>query len=326
MPLSISPRSPRRFAICSARSDECSPACVRSGSSNSDCARRSRTWSRSGGAAAGDPLRGDDLRGVRGPRGYRRHHDLPDCTRGSGQRRPPRRAEGRPDRNRTPQRPPATARRGQARRRRRRKRAARRGEIGLRPSRHQRTRPRNRRPVELLQQVRRRICGGRGVALSNGGRAEAPKGRGSGAVKILIVDDHPIVRAGLRRLLAAQPEAEVCEAAGGREALTAFKGQRPDVVILDLNLPDIGGIEIITRLKTADLDSRILVLSMHSDRLHARHALQAGARGYASQNISPDDPLEAISLVAAGGTYIEREIAEELAFSTPTRWTISPRA
>ena len=135
-------------------------------------------------------------------------------------------------------------------------------------------------------------------------------------MKILIVDDHPIVRAGLRRLLAAQPEAEVCEATSGREALTAFKGQRPDVVILDLNLPDIGGIEIITRLKTADLDSRILVLSMHSDRLHARHALQAGARGYASKNIAPDELLEAISLVAAGGTYIEREIAEELAFSS----------
>ena len=134
--------------------------------------------------------------------------------------------------------------------------------------------------------------------------------------RIVLVDDHPIVRAGLRRLLAAQPEAEVCEAASGREALTAFNGQRPDLVILDLNLPDIGGLEIIRRLKTAHPEARILVLSMHSDRLHARHALQAGAAGYTSKNIAPVELLEAISIVAAGGTYIEREIAEELAFSS----------
>jgi two-component system, NarL family, invasion response regulator UvrY len=135
-------------------------------------------------------------------------------------------------------------------------------------------------------------------------------------VKILIIDDHPIVRAGLRRLLSAQPEAEVCEAASGREALTAFNGQRPDLVILDLNLPDVGGLEIIRRLKTADPEARILVLTMHGDRLHARHALQAGAAGYTSKNIAPAELLEAISLVATGGTYIEREIAEELAFSS----------
>jgi two-component system invasion response regulator UvrY len=134
-------------------------------------------------------------------------------------------------------------------------------------------------------------------------------------VKILIVDDHPIVRAGLRRLLAALPQAQICEAASGREGLTAFKGQRPDLVILDLNLPDIGGLEIITRLKTADPEARIIVLSMHNDRLHARRALQAGAAGYVSKNIPPEELLEAIELVAGGGTYIEREIAEELAFS-----------
>lgn len=135
-------------------------------------------------------------------------------------------------------------------------------------------------------------------------------------MKILIVDDHPIVRAGLRRLLAARPQAEVCEAASGREALSVFKGQRPDLVILDLNMPDIGGLEIIMRLKTADPQARIMVLSMHNDRLHAKHALQAGATGYVSKNIPPDELLEAIARVAAGGTYIEREIAEELAFSS----------
>jgi len=134
-------------------------------------------------------------------------------------------------------------------------------------------------------------------------------------VKILIVDDHPIVRAGLRRLLAGQQETEVREATSGKEALLAFRRQRPDVVILDLNLPDIGGLEIIGRLKTADPEARILVLSMHDDRIHVTRALQAGAAGYVSKTIPPAELLEAIRRVAGGRTYVEREIAEELVFS-----------
>jgi two-component system, NarL family, invasion response regulator UvrY len=134
-------------------------------------------------------------------------------------------------------------------------------------------------------------------------------------VKILIVDDHPIVRAGLRRLLAAQPEAEVWEATSGKEALSTFKGRRPDLVILDLNLPDIGGLEIIARLKIADPEARIVVLSMHDDHIHVTRAVQAGAAGYVSKNVPPDELLEAIRRVASGHTYIEREIAEELVFS-----------
>jgi len=134
-------------------------------------------------------------------------------------------------------------------------------------------------------------------------------------VKILIVDDHPIVRDGLRRLLGAEPAAEVWEAASGREALSAFRGQRPELVILDLNLPDIGGLEIITRLKTVDPGVRILVLSVHEDRIHVTRALQAGAAGYVSKNIPPDELLQAIRRVAGGRTYVEREIAEELVFS-----------
>jgi two-component system invasion response regulator UvrY len=110
-------------------------------------------------------------------------------------------------------------------------------------------------------------------------------------VKILIVDDHPIVRAGLRRLLAAEPAAEIGEAASGKEALSAFRGRRPDLVILDLNLPDIGGLEIIARLKIIDSEARILVLSMHDDHIHVTRALQAGAAGYVSKTIPPEELL-----------------------------------
>jgi two-component system invasion response regulator UvrY len=135
-------------------------------------------------------------------------------------------------------------------------------------------------------------------------------------VKILIVDDHPIVRAGLRRLLAAEPAAEIGEAASGKEALSAFRGRRPDLVILDLNLPDIGGLEIIARLKIIDSEARILVLSMHDDQIHVTRALQAGAAGYVSKTIPPEELLQAIRRVAGGRTYVEREIAEELVFSS----------
>ena len=140
-------------------------------------------------------------------------------------------------------------------------------------------------------------------------------------MKVLIVEDHPIVRNGLRRLLAAEGELEIREAANGKEALSVFREQRPGLVILDLNLPGIGGLEVIARLKIADPNARILVLSMHDDEIHVTRALHAGAAGYVSKNAPPDEILEAIRRVAAGHTYLEHEIAEELAFSSVrTSW------
>jgi two-component system, NarL family, invasion response regulator UvrY len=135
-------------------------------------------------------------------------------------------------------------------------------------------------------------------------------------VKILIVDDHPIVRAGLKRLLAAEPEIEVREAASGREALSVFREQQPTLVILDLNLPGIGGLEVLAHLKAIHPDARVLVLSMHDDEIHITRALRAGAAGYLTKNAPPEELLEAIGRVAAGHTYIEREIAEGLVFAS----------
>ena len=140
-------------------------------------------------------------------------------------------------------------------------------------------------------------------------------------MKVLIVEDHPIVRNGLRRLLAAEGELEIREAGNGKEALSVFREQRPGLVILDLNLPGIGGLEVIARLNIADPNARVLVLSMHDDEIHVTRALQVGAAGYVSKNAPPDEILEAIRRVAAGHTYLEHEIAEELAFSSVrTSW------
>lgn len=132
-------------------------------------------------------------------------------------------------------------------------------------------------------------------------------------MNILIVDDHPIVRSGLQRLLAAEAQ-EIREAATGQSALSIVRASRPTLIILDLNLPGISGLEVIERLKVIDPKARILVLSMHDDPMHVQRALQAGAAGYVTKNARPDEIIEAVRRVASGGTYVEHAVAEELVF------------
>ena len=131
-------------------------------------------------------------------------------------------------------------------------------------------------------------------------------------MRVLIVDDHAIVRDGLSRLLASEGRHEILMAANGREALAMGRADRPDLVILDLNLPGLGGLELLGRLAQAS-SSKILVLSMHAEPLYARRALEAGAHGYVSKNAAPDELLTAIRRVAGGGRYVEAEIAQALA-------------
>jgi len=131
-------------------------------------------------------------------------------------------------------------------------------------------------------------------------------------VKILVVDDHAIVRDGLARLLAADGDHAVSHAADGREALALARTLRPDLIVLDLNLPGLGGLELLRRLVQAD-HAKILVLSMHAEPLYARRALDAGAAGYVSKNVAPGELLAAVRRVAAGGRYVEAEIAQALA-------------
>ena len=132
-------------------------------------------------------------------------------------------------------------------------------------------------------------------------------------MKILVVDDHPIVRAGLLRLLAAEGRFTVSEAATSKDALTLFRRERPDVVILDLNLPGLGGLEMIRRLRHDDEAARILVLSMHDDAIHVTRSLEAGAAGYLSKDAPPSEILVAINRIASGQRYVQQELAQELA-------------
>ncbi len=131
--------------------------------------------------------------------------------------------------------------------------------------------------------------------------------------QVLVVDDHAIVRSGLRRLLAAKPDLQLSEAESGEEALDQVRGTAFQLLILDLNLPGLGGLELLRRLLKADPSLPVLVFSLHTEAIYATRAIQAGARGFISKNAAPEELLAAIETVLAGGTAIERDIANEIA-------------
>ena len=132
-------------------------------------------------------------------------------------------------------------------------------------------------------------------------------------MNILLVDDHAIVRDGLRRLLEASSSDAIFEAQNGEEAIAQVRGRAFDLVILDLNLPGLGGVELLRRILQAGR-TRILVLSMHAEPLYAARALEAGASGYMSKNADPDELMTAVRRVGSGGRYVEAEIAQALAW------------
>ena len=132
-------------------------------------------------------------------------------------------------------------------------------------------------------------------------------------MKVLLVDDHVVVRSGLRSLLSAAAATQIVEAANGRDALLRLRQDRPDLVLLDLNLPGIGGLELLRRMLLEDRTAHILVLSMHAEPLYVARAMELGARGYLSKNASAEELLIAVRRVSEGGRYIENEIAQELA-------------
>ena len=151
-------------------------------------------------------------------------------------------------------------------------------------------------------------------------------------MKILVVDDHAVVRSGLRRLLQAEADVEVTEAADAAQALAIFAADPPDVAVIDINLPGLDGIELLRRLAAAAPELRTLVFSMHAEPVYASQALRAGAHGYVSKIAPPEEIVKAIRSVAAGAVYIDRQIAQELVLSRiagdPSRDaapTLSPR-
>lgn len=134
-------------------------------------------------------------------------------------------------------------------------------------------------------------------------------------MKILIVDDHGVVREGLRKLFVAHFEADVLETSGIEEALTVYRQERPDVVVLDLNLEGAGGLEVLRQILAADSNARVVVFSMHHEPIYAVRALRGGARGYVSKSAPVEELIAAIRKVRAGEQYIDRDLASRIAVS-----------
>jgi DNA-binding NarL/FixJ family response regulator len=132
-------------------------------------------------------------------------------------------------------------------------------------------------------------------------------------IRILLADDHKIVRDGLKRILAAQPELQVAaEAAGGDEALALVRANDYDVAVLDMSMPGLSGLDLIKRLRIEKPKLRILVLSMHGEQQYAARALKAGASGYLNKDSAAEQLVGAIRKIAAGGVHIGEAAAASL--------------
>ena len=133
-------------------------------------------------------------------------------------------------------------------------------------------------------------------------------------IRILLVDDHAVVRTGFRLLLQSNPEVTVVgEAESGEAACQRYIELSPDVVIMDIAMPGMGGIEALRRIRAHDAQARVLALSAHDDSMHARRALREGALGFLSKRSAPEALLEAVAAVGAGRRYIDSRVAQRLA-------------
>lgn len=133
-------------------------------------------------------------------------------------------------------------------------------------------------------------------------------------MKVMLVDDHAVVRTGFRMLLQACADIEVtAEADSGEAACQMYERVAPDVVVMDIAMAGMGGIEAIKRLMAKDARARILALSAHEDTSHPRRALQAGALGYLSKRSAPEVLIDAIRAIARGQRYLDAQIAQRMA-------------
>ena len=133
-------------------------------------------------------------------------------------------------------------------------------------------------------------------------------------VKVLVVDDHPIVLSGCRALLAETADMVMLEACNAATAQEVYDELKPDVAVIDINLPDISGFELARRLQVRDPGARILMFSMNDDPMFAAQAIEGGARGYVSKSDDPQSFINAIREVYAGSHSLPQDMAQKIAF------------
>ncbi len=139
-------------------------------------------------------------------------------------------------------------------------------------------------------------------------------------ITAILVDDHAVVRAGFRLLLSTGDKIEVVgEASRGEQALQLYQEYRPDIVVMDLSMPGIGGLETIRRLLQRDNQALILVFSVHHEQVYVSRALHAGAKGYITKNSAPEILTEAIDAIVRGECYVEQGLLKKPPESANTR-------
>ena len=135
-------------------------------------------------------------------------------------------------------------------------------------------------------------------------------------INILLVDDHSVVRMGFKMLIENESDmAVICEAESGELGITAFKEHKPSIVIMDITMPGIGGLDAIERIIAFDKKAKILVLSAHEDSVHPKRALSAGALGYLTKRSAAEELIKAIRSVNSGTKYLESVIAQQMAIT-----------
>lgn len=138
-------------------------------------------------------------------------------------------------------------------------------------------------------------------------------------IKILIADDHPVVRKGLKEIIEEIPDMAVRgEASNGQEAVEKAQKSDFDIVVLDISMPGINGLDILKQLKSEKPELSILVLSMYPEEQYAVRVLRAGASGYLTKESTPEELIAAIRKASKGGKYISSSLAEKLAFDLET--------
>jgi two-component system response regulator DegU len=131
--------------------------------------------------------------------------------------------------------------------------------------------------------------------------------------KIVIIDDHQLFREGVKRILDFEPSFEVvAEGDDGEEALAIVEAHKPDVVIMDINMPKVNGVEATKQLIEANAETKVIILSIHDDENYVTHALKTGARGYLLKEMDADTLIEAVKVVADGGSYLHPKVTHNL--------------
>ena len=135
-------------------------------------------------------------------------------------------------------------------------------------------------------------------------------------LNVLLVDDHSVVRMGFKMLIDSEKDMQVIsEAETGEEGIIKFQEIKPDVVVMDITMPGIGGLEAIERIIAKDKNAKILVLSAHEDSVHPKRVLSAGAIGYLTKRSAAEELINAIRTVGSGKKYIESTVAQQLAIT-----------